>query len=265
MLPAWFYGARWQLRVATDNKIGGLKEDNRTWNGMVGMLTRDEIDLAVFVTQTMQRSQVIDFSIPFIRKASTLIAPRKTATTNFWVYVDPFDPILWAASFALLGVLTVSVLIANALSNDHFLNETSYWKSILYGFVLPCMMFLQLSHDVNPKINSVKLLLFISSMATYVIFVYYACDLTATMVSAPEEPPIRSFRDVIDRDFVVLVRLGTSSHEVFKTAVVGSEMRHYMTDPCPMSHFHARWHVTFPHSIVQWYLLNFFLNNGSKG
>lgn len=225
-----------ELRVAKDNKIGGLKADNRTWTGMVGMLTRDEIDLATFVTQTLHRSQVIDFSIPFIRKASTLIARRKTAATNFWVYVDPFDPILWAATFGLLCALAVSFLTANAVGRDHFLNDTSDWKSVLYGVVLPCKMFLQLSYDIKPKNNSVNLLFLVSSMVTYVIFVYYACDLTATMVSAPAEQPIRSFRDVVDRHFVVLVRLGTSSHEVFKTAVEGSEMRR-VYDSMPVSAF----------------------------
>ena len=140
----------------------------------------------------MHRSQAIDFSIPFIRKASTLIARRKTAAAaNFWVYAEPFDSVLWAASFGLLCVLAFSFLAANAAGSDHFLNDTSDWKSMLYGFVLPFKMFLQLSHDINPKNNSVKLLFLVSSIVTYVIFVYYACDLTATMVSAPEDPPIR--------------------------------------------------------------------------
>ena len=205
-----------QLRVASDNKIGGLNNDNQSWNGMVGMLVRDEIDMATFVTQTLWRTQVVDYSIPLLRKASTLIASRKTATT-FWVYGDIFMPALWAASFTLLAVfiLAFSALEHNALG----------WTALLNGISLSCKLVLQLSMGIAPKRNSAKVLLLVSSMASYLIFVYYTSDLTATMVSEPVEPPIRSFRDVIERNFKVLARLGTSSHEVLKTATEGSDMR----------------------------------------
>ena len=44
-----------------DGKYGGLEEDKKTWNGLIGMLAEGEIDLsATDLTITSGRSEVVD-------------------------------------------------------------------------------------------------------------------------------------------------------------------------------------------------------------
>ena len=57
--------------------------------------------------------------------------------------------------------------------------------------------------------------------------IYYTSDLTARMTTRPSPVPIRSFQDVIDGDYKVITRPGTSNHEFLKTAAVGSIMHKF--------------------------------------
>lgn len=50
------------------DKVNGIPEKNGTWNGLVGMLQRHEIDAAVSnFLMNSQRSRAIDFTRPLLR------------------------------------------------------------------------------------------------------------------------------------------------------------------------------------------------------
>ena len=53
--------------LSPDGATGAFNPDGKTWSGLVGMLTRDEIDVAVSeFTITEARSHFVDFSIPMM-------------------------------------------------------------------------------------------------------------------------------------------------------------------------------------------------------
>jgi hypothetical protein len=55
-----------------------------------------------------------------------------------------------------------------------------------------------------------------AGMTTNIIFTYYTSDLTARMTSGPPSTPIRSFQDVLERKYKVIVEDSTSNHDFFK-------------------------------------------------
>ena len=64
------------IQYTIDGKFGGLNKDG-TWNGMVGMVVRDEADVVMTtLTLTNIRKTVIDYTIPLFWEYMTLIAPR---------------------------------------------------------------------------------------------------------------------------------------------------------------------------------------------
>jgi hypothetical protein len=67
-----------KVGLSQDGKWGSLEKEGSTWNGMVGMLINNKTDIAAAgLTRTLQRSSVIDFSIPFEAEISTLIVARR--------------------------------------------------------------------------------------------------------------------------------------------------------------------------------------------
>jgi hypothetical protein len=81
-----------------DGKWGAIEPDG-SWNGMIGMLTRDEGDLVTCgPTQTLERSLVTDMSVPLLPDMCTLItAVSKGVQTQLWVYTDIFPMASWYA------------------------------------------------------------------------------------------------------------------------------------------------------------------------
>jgi hypothetical protein len=59
-------GSSTTFTTPTDGAWGSL-EENSSWNGMIGMTQRSEVQAAVAMfTMTPQRHQVVDFTIPLV-------------------------------------------------------------------------------------------------------------------------------------------------------------------------------------------------------
>ncbi len=75
--------------------------------------------------------------------------------------------------------------------------------------------------------KSGKLLLVTASVMGYLLSAHYTCDLTSRMTTGPEANQIRSFRDVIDKGYRVIVQEATSNYEILEKARVGTPMHTY--------------------------------------
>ena len=192
---------------------------------------RNETDLAVAgLTYTPQRKEVIGYTIPIFAKVPvSCIAPRNQgAAMNYWVYVDIFPRHVWAVQAAGLSVLSLGFFLVRLARVNRFHSEDdSESFGPLNSVALVATMIMQLTYEVGVKSASARILFYITSVSAYLLFAYYTCDLTARMTSGPAPVPIRSFRDVIDRDYRVVVRGSTSNHEFLKTAREGTPMHEY--------------------------------------
>ena len=126
-----------ELLLAPDGKVGGIGQDG-LWNGMVGMLLRDEADIISSpLTQTPLRSTVINFTVPIEQEVVTLIAPlRKGVATNFWVYSHIFSKVIWGLVFLAFLLVGMASFLLERLVNGQ--------ASILSGLAASGLLFLQL-------------------------------------------------------------------------------------------------------------------------
>ena len=79
------------MTPSVDGAWGSLKDDG-TWSGMVGMILRDEVDIAVadfFIT--LDRSFVVDFSIPLMSSKSNMYIPIPAQAAGLSTFVNPFS------------------------------------------------------------------------------------------------------------------------------------------------------------------------------
>ena len=72
-----------------DNNWGAADEHGE-WNGMVGMVTRGEVDFAAAkFTVTSQRDEVIDYSWPFWQEPAVIVMDKPFEEKVF-TYLGPF-------------------------------------------------------------------------------------------------------------------------------------------------------------------------------
>ncbi len=70
-----------------------------------------------------------------------------------------------------------------------------------------------------------RILFFASSLGSYVVMTYYACDLTSIMTLKPAEAPIKSFFDALQRGYTLMVQADTFHESYLSAAQPGSPMR----------------------------------------
>ena len=93
----------------------GAKTKNGSWNGMVGMLIRDEIDYsAIGCGINAQRKSVVDFGFPTRGNLFTLmIASTDKPKLNVWAYVNIFPITAWVTMLAFILLVTLYFSFTN--------------------------------------------------------------------------------------------------------------------------------------------------------
>ena len=214
------------INYSIDGKFGG-KNDDGSWNGMVGMVTRDEADVILStLTISKSRKTVIDYTIPLFWEYMTLIAPRgQKLQLNYLVYLEIFP--MYAHGILFTGVLSfasIFFLISQSGIDSLHRKPDSEQFGFTNGIGLSMMFLMQLTYKISTKAMSTRVIFFTSSISLFIIYSYFACDLTARMTAGPAAIPIQNFQDVLEEGYQVVVNPGTSQHRVLKDSEPGTPM-----------------------------------------
>ena len=85
-------------------------------------------------------------------------------------------------------------------------------NSVAQSFTLMTRLFLQLGYEITLKRRASRALLLSSAVALNLIFIYFSCDLTARMTSAPPKISITSFDDVKEQGEQRILTLKTNTY-----------------------------------------------------
>ena len=198
------------------------KYENGSYGGGIGMLQRKEVDIfTVGLGISLERSMIIDFAIPtsfesliLVGKIPTFTQNIKTVTQNLWTYVGVFGVYEWVIYFSL-GFLLVAgfSLKINLLKEDNKnLNfgtkrgshKNYQLQSISSGMSLFLLYAIQMGSHTNSRHLAQRLLTLTGSMLTFLMFVYFAMDITAEMTSGPTKVSIKNFDDILHNKYKVL-------------------------------------------------------------
>ena len=171
-----------------------------------------------------------DYAMPIAtdHQAQTLLAgvPMGTAPDG-WVYVDVFDISQWTILLFLLFIISLMWPFINTLSDKGSLDIQR--PPAYEGFTMTALFLIQIgSHPENKSMAAKRILALVTSMLTLMLFIYYANDITAKMTAGSPPIPVRTFQDVLDRDYEVISvgtyyftilknsKNGTAKHSVYK-------------------------------------------------
>ena len=116
------YGITYEIKLEKNHTFG-VKLDNGSWNGMIGMVSRGEADMAANdFGMTYDRAKVVDFSAPFSSDELTLVLQTPQMKP-----VSIFHPINSNVYFSCLATI---VIVACSM------HLTMVWQKVL----VPCNM-----------------------------------------------------------------------------------------------------------------------------
>ncbi|KAJ8245997.1 hypothetical protein GJAV_G00262550 [Gymnothorax javanicus] len=95
----------YDLYLVTNGKHG--KKINNVWNGLVGEVVYKKAVMAVgSLTINEERSEVIDFSVPFVETGISVMVSRSNGTVSPSAFLEPFSASVWVMMFVMLLIVT---------------------------------------------------------------------------------------------------------------------------------------------------------------
>ena len=215
-----------KLMPSKDGKWG-TTDNNGTWNGMIGMLIKEQADMVgASLTITKERAQVITFGMGLVEEKITLIAAQNVGPqANPWIYLEIFPNTVWYVSGVLVVVTALCFYTINHFGINYMHHSHDSEKfTLLNGLGLSMTFFRQIYYnDVNIKGMTTRILFILSAASTYLMYVHYTAYLTAASTSA-KDISINSFGDVLSGGYNVFVWEHTTQHDDLKNAKPGTAM-----------------------------------------
>ncbi|XP_062873346.1 glutamate receptor ionotropic, NMDA 2B-like [Trichomycterus rosablanca] len=180
----------YDLYLVTNGKHG--KKINGTWNGMVGEVVTKNAHMAVgSLTINEERSEVIDFSVPFIETGISVMVSRSNGTVSPSAFLEPFSADVWVMMFVmLLLVCAIAVFVFEYFSpvgynrcladgrepgGPSFTIGKAIW--LLWGLVFNNSVPVQ-----NPKGTTSKIMVSVWAFFAVIFLASYTANLAAFMI-----------------------------------------------------------------------------------
>ncbi|CAD5115500.1 DgyrCDS4470 [Dimorphilus gyrociliatus] len=195
---------KYEIQIVKDGSYGTLDPQTKKWNGLIGEVMSEEIDMAVApLTINYERQQVVGFTKPYMDLGLKLLLSKEVEKVNIYGYLEPFEKGLWAAvvgTFIICSVITCICSRLSPYSLGYYAqldNETEHENLTLcnslwatYG----CWM--QQGTETYPKCLSARIVFGTWWFAVMVISASYTANLAAFLTVKRLDTGIQSVNDL---------------------------------------------------------------------
>ncbi|CAG5129519.1 unnamed protein product, partial [Candidula unifasciata] len=194
-------GFEYKFMFVKDGSYGSFLP-NGTWDGIVGELIR-HADMAIApFTITAARSQVIDFTKPFMSLGISIMIKRPTPIgKHFFSFMEPLSSEIWMCIvFAYIGVSVVLFLVSRFSPNEWHISETQ--QTIANDFSISNSLwftlgaFMQQGCDISPRSVPGRIVGTVWWFFTLIIISSYTANLAAFLTVERMLTPIDSADDL---------------------------------------------------------------------
>nr|XP_032648965.1 glutamate receptor ionotropic, NMDA 2D [Chelonoidis abingdonii] len=199
-------GFTYDLYLVTNGKHG--KKIDGVWNGMIGEVFYLRADMAIgSLTINEERSEIIDFSVPFVETGISVMVSRSNGTVSPSAFLEPYSPAVWVMMFVMcLTVVAVTVFIFE------YFSPVGYNRSLAAGkrtggskftigksiWLLWALVFNNSVPVENPKGTTSKIMVLIWAFFAVIFLASYTANLAAFMI---QEEYVDTVSGLSDRKF----------------------------------------------------------------
>ncbi|KAK7502681.1 hypothetical protein BaRGS_00005931 [Batillaria attramentaria] len=215
----------------------GVKLDNGQWDGLIGMLTRKEADIALAILRlTTERAAVADPTIPFSYENAWLVARKPEPFRDSWrFFLHPYQAGVYLAVGACLVGALVFLLTLEVCQY--------WWLGTRQGapFGKPAV-FLWLLTDLEVLLTGVlnkpivrespsragRVLVCSWLLLGVVLVSVYSSKLTATLAVTDQALPFSSMAELVSQDtYTWGIRAGTALDSILKASTIDVFQKYY--------------------------------------
>ncbi|XP_044160460.1 glutamate receptor ionotropic, NMDA 2A [Bufo gargarizans] len=180
----------YDLYLVTNGKHG--KKINNVWNGMIGEVVYKRAVMAVgSLTINEERSEVVDFSVPFVETGISVMVSRSNGTVSPSAFLEPFSASVWVMMFVMLLIVSaMAVFIFEYFSPVGYNRNLAQGKephgpSFTIGKAVWLLWGLVFNNSVpvqNPKGTTSKIIVSIWAFFAVIFLASYTANLAAFMI-----------------------------------------------------------------------------------
>nr|ABY26543.1 NMDA receptor NR2A subunit [Apteronotus leptorhynchus] len=237
----------YDLYLVTNGKHG--KKINNVWNGMVGEVVYKKAVMAVgSLTINEERSEVIDFSVPFVETGISVMVSRSNGTVSPSAFLEPFSASVWVMMFVMLLIVTaIAVFLFEFISPLGFNRNLAQGKdphgpSFTIGKAIWLLWGLVFNNSVpvqNPKGTTSKFIVSVWAFFAVIFLASYTANLAAFMI---QEEFVDQVTGLSDRKFQSPYSFSPPFR--FGTVPNGSTERNIRKNYPDMHQYMVRYHQT---------------------
>ncbi|XP_069957606.1 glutamate receptor U1-like [Cherax quadricarinatus] len=188
--------------VRPSDELWGIKLDNGSWSGMMGMVVREEVGIGVGpFSIIISRNEVVDFTVPILIDYYRILGGRGRPEVDPWGFLFPLAPLVWAAILAALMVLAAALFFMSSIFS-HKIDYQSKWLQVTFDYI---RILLQQDMTVPVYWWWERIMLVVWMMVTLVLTRSYSGNLMALLAVRHISQPYQSLRDVVDDPSVKII------------------------------------------------------------
>ncbi|VDN02209.1 unnamed protein product [Thelazia callipaeda] len=214
----------YEIFIAEGNKYG-QRQDDGSWDGMIGYLLNEMADVAVApLTINQARERVVDFSKPFMTTGiSIMIKKPEKQEFNVFSFMQPLGTNIWfLILFSYVGVsFTIFLVSAFSPYENRTTEELPTQLSLYNSFFFTLSSLMQQGTDILPRAPSGRIASGAWWFFTLIIVSSYTANLAAFLTLEKMTPPIESVDDLAaQRRILYGIVKGGSTEEFFRDSAV---------------------------------------------
>ncbi|GBM79123.1 hypothetical protein AVEN_219406-1 [Araneus ventricosus] len=180
-----FLGFQYGFMIPEDLQWGRPEKDGN-WSGLVGMIQRDEADLAFsYLSMTEERSKVIGYSKPYMFEEHTFISQMPPNRKSTLTFLYPFDLPTWICLFLTLVLMsTLLAMFKNGI------------RSLGINFFKLFASLVKQAVNTDGGSRKYNMLVAFWLLFAHVIVLSYSSTLLSFLIKPLKEVPVRNFNEL---------------------------------------------------------------------
>ncbi len=203
-----------------------LENGTLTWTGMVKQLMQGDADLAMAMTETADRSRVVDYTVGILEQGLSLIlidpaiADKGQGQVNLLVFLSVFTLHAWLAIATSVMAFSAVSTILTLFPNRDRVKLSDIWTEFGEGIQYFYLELIQRNGSTGEDLVfiSAKIFFLTCSALCFILLSYYEGDLTATMTVGTAPPSLNSFEDVLNSDYSFHTNPGAVMYDMLQLA-----------------------------------------------
>ncbi|KAL6848524.1 hypothetical protein ACP4OV_021818 [Aristida adscensionis] len=189
----------------------GSGTENPHYDKLVQMVAENEFDAAIGdIAITMNRTQIADFTQPFIETGLVILAPVKKHITNSWAFLQPFTLQMWCVTGLFFLIVGVVIWILEHRINDEFRGSPRQQIITIVWFSFSTLFF---AHRENTMSTLGRGVLIIWLFVVLIIQSSYTASLTSILTVQQLDTSVKGIEDLKSSDDPIGYQVGSFAKE----------------------------------------------------